>query len=176
MWWSDQGEGVIFSGGILLHLFQCSILIITLNHCVHRMKSFQPKHKQELFAAIFWRWVFMSQDNECRSKYSLWDKVLVIVFSSFFQVSTDVCFIKIDFHEFLLESGNKDSCWFNFYYNLSSVNLYLVSWKTILEFLFCEKGPDGSCQNNWFSVIGANGGMQVVPSMCGERRGQSSNI
>ena len=34
----------------------------------------------------------------------------------------------------------------------------------------------GSCQNNWFSVIGANGGMQVVPSMCGERRGQSSKI
>ena len=84
-------------------------LIITPNHCVHRMKSFQPKHKQELFAAMFWRWVFISQDNKCRSKYivySLWDKVLVIVFSSFFQVSTDVCFIKIDFHEFLLESGN----------------------------------------------------------------------
>ena len=41
---------------------------------------------------------------------------------------------------------------------------------------FYEKGLDGSCQNNWFSVIGANGGMQVVPSMCGERRGQSSKI
>ena len=41
-------------------------LIITPHHCVHRMKSFQPKHKQELSAAIFWRWVFIRQDNQCK--------------------------------------------------------------------------------------------------------------
>ena len=61
-------------------------LIITPHHCVHRMKSFQPKHKQELSAAIFWRWVFMRQDNQC----SWWDKVSINDFPHFSR-SPEMC-------------------------------------------------------------------------------------
>ena len=39
-----------------------------------------------------------------------------------------------------------------------------------------DPGPDQSCHHNWFSVIGANGGGQVVPSLCGQRRGQSCRL
>ena len=89
-----------------------------------------------------------------------------------------MCFVKIDFHEFLLESGNTKFMLISFSFIFKYVQnchwLILHALSTTLN--FCEKGPDGSCQNNWFSIIGANGGMQVVPSMCGERRGQSSKI
>ena len=64
--------------------------LIIPHHYVNRMKSFQPKHKQELFAAIFWRWVFMRQDNQCRSKYSWWDKVSVIIVPHFSR-SPEMC-------------------------------------------------------------------------------------
>ena len=39
-----------------------------------------------------------------------------------------------------------------------------------------DPGPEQSCHHNWFSVIGANGGGQVVPSLCGQRRGQSCRL
>jgi len=36
-----------------------------------------------------------------------------------------------------------------------------------------QPGPGSDCQTDWFSIIGANGGQQVVASLCGDRRAQS---
>ena len=39
-----------------------------------------------------------------------------------------------------------------------------------------QPGPGSDCQTDWFSIIGANGGQQVVASLCGDRRAQSCKL